>query len=111
MATDTLIIADVLVEPPTDSLALRTVTMMSHVNLGLDVLLHTSQVMSDLYYHWMKPRGLMDYIADIINEQDRVSGIRVDVQGRSMLTIVVKSICFENQLYLLGQIKARAGRK
>ena len=106
MKNEILIISDALVEPPTDSLAFRTVTMISHENLELDVLLHSTQEMKDVYYHWMKPRGLLDYVDYILNELEFEAGIRIDVLKVYPSTIVVKSIRFENQLGILGRIKA-----
>ena len=111
MINQNLIIADDLVEPPSEILPLRTVTMISHVNMELSILLHTTQEMKDLYYHWMKPRGLMDYISYILNEQEWEDGIRVDIVGIYPNTIVVKYIRLENQLYLIGRIKSLVDRE
>lgn len=108
MRRDILVISDALVEPPTDILAFRTVTMISHDDLEMDVLLHTTQDMKDTYYHWMKPRGLMDYIDYILNESEWEEGIRIDVYRYYPNTILVKCICFENEIPLLGKIKSMA---
>ncbi len=110
MNRDILIIADDLVEPPTETLPFRTVTMFSHDNLNMDVLLHTTQEMKDMYYHFMKPRGLLDYVSYILNEFEWESGVRIDIVRLYPDTIVVKWIRLENQLSLLGQIKSLAGR-
>lgn len=106
MINQNLIIADDLVEPPSEILPLRTVTMISHVNMELSILLHTTQEMKDLYYHWMKPRGLMDYINYIINETEFEEGIRLDTAITYPHTIVTKYIRIENQLNILGKIQA-----
>ena len=106
MFNDVLIIADTFVEPPSEVLPFRTITMLSHDNLGLDVLLHTTQDMKDLYYQWMRPRGMMDYIAYILNDLEFEDGIRLDITGIYPHTIVTKFIRLENQLNLLGQIRA-----
>lgn len=110
MNRDILIIADTLVEPPSEILPFRTVTMFAHDNLDLEVLLHTTQEMKDTYYHWMKPRGLMDYVSYILNEFEWENGIRIDVVKFYPDTIVVNWIRLENQLSLLGRIKAFTGR-
>ena len=110
MYNDILVLADAFMEPPSEVLPVRTVTMMSHENLAMDVLLQTTQEMKDLYYHWMKPRGLMDYIDYILNERESENGIRIDVVRVYPRTIVVKWIRIENQLIVLGQIKSLAGR-
>lgn len=101
-----LIIADTLVEPPSESFAFRTVTMITHDDLDMEILFHTTQEMKDLYYRWMKPMGLLDYIVYILNEREWVDGIRIDVTGIYPDTIVVKYIRLENQIRLLGMIKS-----
>jgi hypothetical protein len=106
MFNDILVISDAFVEPPSEVLPFRTITMISSYNLGLDVLLHTTQDMKDLYYHWMKPKGMMDYIAYILNDLEFEDGIRLDITGIYPHTIVTKFIRLENQLNLLGQIRA-----
>lgn len=110
MHNDILVIADDLVEPPTEILPFRTVTMISHLNLGMDILLHTSQEMKDRYYRWMKSRGMMDYVSYIITEAEWEEGIRMDVIKVYPNSIVVKAIRLENQLSLLGQIKMLSGK-
>jgi len=110
MFNDILVISDAFVEPPSEVLPFRTITMISSYNLGLDVLLHTTQDMKDLYYHWMKPKGMMDYIKYILNEREWEDGVRIDVTGIYPNTIVVKWIRIENQLSLLGQIRSLAGK-
>jgi hypothetical protein len=121
MKQSNLIIRDELVEPPTDSLALRTVTMVVHENLDMNVLLHSSQEMKDLYYHWMKVRGLMDYFDYILADKEVESGIWLSSTGlifdedgfalknTPKTTIVIKYIRFDNQISLLGRIKALVG--
>ena len=111
MGSNILTIADILVEPPSDTMAFRTITMLSHVDLDMNILLQTTQDLKDLYYHWMKPKGLLDYIDYILNEKEFESGIRVDVIGIYPQTIIVRSIRFENQLIILGRIKSLAGRE
>ena len=105
MNTGTLIIAGQLIGPPTDSLAFREVTAVAHRNLHLDVLIQTSKGAKDSAYHWLKPKGLMDYIEYLLDEDENEDGIRIDVIHNFPRTIVVSSIRFENQLKLLGQLK------
>ncbi len=110
MFNDILVLSDALVEPPTEVLPFRTITMLAHDQLEMDCLLHTTQDMKDIFYHWMKPRGMMDYITYILNELEYEDGVRIDVVGYYPHSIQVKSIRIENQLTLLGQIKSLAGK-
>lgn len=110
MFNDILVISDALVEPPSEVLPFRTVTMLAHENLEMEILLHTTQDMKDIFYHWMKPRGMMDYVTYILNELEYEDGVRLDVVGFYPHVITVKAIRIENQLSLLGHIKAIAGK-
>jgi hypothetical protein len=110
MFNDILVIADSLVDPPSEVLPFRTVTMLCHDKMNMEVLLHTTQDMKDIFYHWMKPRGMMDYIKYIINEREWEEGVRIDVTGIYPNTIVVNWIRIENQMALLGQIRSLAGK-
>ena len=106
MKSDILIISDALIEPPSETMAFRTVTMLAHDNLGLNILLHTTQELKDYVYRFAKTRGLMDYITYILNEREWETGIRIDVERFYPDTIVCQWIRLENQLSLLGQIKS-----
>jgi hypothetical protein len=110
MYNDILVIADALVEPPSEVLPFRTVTMLTHDSLAMDILLQTTQDMKDIFYHWMKPRGMMDYIDYILNESEWEDSIRIDIVRCNAKTIVVRAIRVENHLYLLGRIKSLAGK-
>ena len=43
MFNDVLVISDAFVEPPSEIMAVRTITMIAHCNLGMDILLHSTQ--------------------------------------------------------------------
>ena len=124
MKYSNLIIRDELVEPPTDSLAFRTVTMIVHENLDMNVFVHTTPDMKDLYYQFMKPRGLLDYVDYIIAGTEFESGIWISSSGMvrrgermvmigtwAPVDIIVKCISFENQVGLLGRIKSLSGKE
>lgn len=106
MRNDILIITDSIVNPPTDSFAFRSVTMISHDEFNMDVLIHTTQSMKDVYYKWMKVRGMMDYISYLLNEKENEDGIKIDVTYKTSNTIVTQSIKFDNQLSIIGQISS-----
>jgi hypothetical protein len=106
MKTSTLVISDSLIEPPSETWAFRNVTMLSHENLHMSVLLHTTQELKDRFYHWMKQKGAMDFVDYIISENEWEDGIRIDTIGIYPRCIVVKYIRLENQIFLFGKIKA-----
>jgi hypothetical protein len=106
MRRDILTISDAFIEPPSETMVFRTITMYCHDDFHLDILLHTTQDMKDLYYRFMKPRGLMDYIAGIIIETEFEEGIRIDTIGVYPRTIVAKSLRIENQMRILQQVRS-----
>ncbi len=109
MSRDILTISDALIEPPSEPMVIRTITMISHADYRMSILLHTTQDMKDLYYHWMKPRGLMDYVAYIISETEYEDGVRLDTTGIYPQTIVTQALRLEGQAYVLNQIKMLSG--
>jgi hypothetical protein len=111
MGWDILTISDTLVEPPSEAMVFRTITMISHYDCELDVLFHTTQDMKDIYYHWMKPRGLMDFVDYILNEMEYEEGLRIDTIGIYPQTIVTKALRLENQHYILNQLRTLAGKE
>lgn len=106
MGNNILIISDSLVEPPSDILAFRNVTMISHYDLKMDILVEAEHDLRDFVYHFMKPKGLMDFVSYILEKPEKEEGTRIDVIYHNPSTIVVKSIQFENQISLLGRIKS-----
>jgi len=105
MKSDVLIIVDSLVEPPSDPLAFRTITMFASHSFHMRVLFHTTQELKDVYYHWMKPKGLMDYISYILTENENENGIRLETSYTRPPSIVVNALRFDNQLSIIGSIK------
>ena len=106
MFSDILVISDALVEPPSEVLPLRAITLFVHYDLGADILLHSTQEMKDLYFHFMKRTGLFDYFSYILNEFEFEEGIRLDPIGIYPYTIITKYVRLENQIEILGKIKS-----
>lgn len=99
-----LIMVSELIEPPSDSSMVRYLTMIVNTNLDADVLVETQKEMIDLYFHYMKRKGLMDYISDILPRPTFEDGIRLDTELNYPRTIQVEAITFNNIFNILGQI-------
>lgn len=100
-----LIIVAALCEPPTDGLMFRFLTQYVKHDFHSDVLLESPKDMIDLYYHYLKPKGGFDYIADILPAFTKEKGIRLDTEPNFPQTIVVQAVRFENIHNILGQLK------
>lgn len=110
MKSDILILSDALLEPPSESYAIRYVTMYSHCDLTMDVLIHTTQEMKDMYYQWMKRFGMMDYVAQFLSEWEWQDGVRIDMSNHYPDTIITRFIRLENQIVIVDQIRDFVGK-
>ena len=61
-------------EPPSEGLMFRYLTLISKNKLKYDNLLEAPNEMIDMYYSYLKRRGLFDYIDDIISPPHKESG-------------------------------------
>ncbi|MCF3652253.1 hypothetical protein [Synoicihabitans lomoniglobus] len=101
----TLVIRDQLTCPPTWFASFRDLTLYCHTFLRLQVVLESDD--ADLYYHWIKPRGGMDFVEDIVRPGSE-PGMHLDIEHRYPDTVVIDRIAPENVHRLIGVIRARA---
>lgn len=101
----TLIIRDQLTCPPSWFLSFRDLTLYCHVFLRLDVVLESDH--ADLYYRWIKPRGGMDFVEDIVRPGSE-TGLHLDIEPLHPRTVVTDRIAPENVHHLVSVIRARA---
>ena len=99
-----LIIVSGLCEPPSDSMAVRAVTMEAK-DVSMDVLVEVEAEVKDDFYRYFKPRGLFDYVDALVEPKENEVGVRIDNQHLQPMTIVVPAIRFENYLNILGQLR------
>ena len=96
-----------LCEPPTESLPFRYVLSCAKIDCEASVLLECEQGTEDMYWQFMRPRGMFDFISDII-EPMQERGISLDTTIRQQrATILTKYIRFENQVNIISQMKDR----
>ncbi len=102
-----LIVHAPLSEPPTESLSFRYVIYNARIDCKMDVLLECDEGTRDLYWAFRKPRGMFDFISDIISPFEE-KGLRLDTKIRNQQsTVVTKYIRVENQIHLIDTIKDR----
>lgn len=100
-----LIINACLSEPPSESLYFRYFTLAAKAHLDYEVLIESKRDMTDFYFAYLRERGMMDFVSEIIVPEYRVEGVRIDTELIYPKTILVKRISCENVLSLLGQVK------
>jgi len=74
-----LIIPAQLSEPPSEGLMFRYLTLVSKKELKYSNLIESPEDMVDIYYRYLKKRGLFDYIDDIISPPHKEHGVIVKV--------------------------------
>jgi len=92
-----LISAEV-VNPPTESLPFRDVTSVAKCELLMTVLIEAKEDEKDMYWKFMRPRGMMDYVNYIITPEEKERGFRIDlseitlINERAIISILRKHI-------------------
>jgi|TARA_B100000287_G_C20600468_1_gene767858 hypothetical protein len=80
--------------------------MMARQELQYEaVCIEASKFDTDFFYPYLKKKGWLDYVDDFILPEWNESGIRIDTELNSPLTIKTRYIRYENTLNLLGQLK------
>ena len=101
-----LIIVSELSQPPSEGLYFRFLTMVVKTDLNMDVVVESEKELIDHYYKFLKSKGCMDYVDDLIIPEWREEGVRIDTELRYPMTVKTPYIKCENTLNLLGQIKS-----
>ena len=89
-----------------EGLYFRYLTMVTSLNLGLDVLVESQKQQRDYYFNLLKRKGLYDYVMEIVTPEEREEGIRLDTELNYPLTVKTKNICVTNVNTLIMQIKS-----
>ena len=74
--------------------------------LGMDVLVEAQKEQIDYYYKLLKRKGLYDYVSEILPQDTKEEGIRLDTELNYPLTVKTKNICVTNVNTLIMQIKS-----
>ena len=101
----TLLIRDQLTCPPTWFASYRDLTLYCAIFLKLDIVLESEN--PDPYYRWIKPRGGMDFIEDIVRPGSE-RGVHLDITRNFPATIITDRIAPENVHRLIGAIRSLA---
>tara|TARA_R100001377_G_C3189259_1_gene109890 strand:- start:1327 stop:1641 length:315 start_codon:yes stop_codon:yes gene_type:complete len=102
----TLIFYEGIVEPPTESLAIRGLCLYANFfQKKRQILLETEKNNTDLYYKWVKHNGLWDFIEDIVHPEHDIYGLRIATVKVKPPSIKVDRISWDNLNDLLYRIK------
>tara|TARA_Y100000994_G_scaffold175368_1_gene144706 strand:- start:39 stop:365 length:327 start_codon:yes stop_codon:yes gene_type:complete len=96
-----------LCEPPTESLPFRYVLSCAKIDCEASVLLECEQGTEDMYWQFMRSRGMFDFISDIVWPlQEKGVGLDIEIR-KQRATILAKYVRFENQIEIINQMKDR----
>jgi len=102
-----LIVRAPLSEPPTESLPFRYVLSCAKINCEMDILLECEEGTEDMYWKFLRQRGMFDFVSDIIFPLEE-RGLRLDTEIRAQrATVLAKYIRLENQIEIINSIKTR----
>ena len=82
-----LIIEASLSEPPTQVLPFRDFTWRAKKKLGRSILIECDETEKDLYWKFMKPRGMFDFVDQLVSQREGVFGFRIINRGGSTFSI------------------------
>ncbi len=100
-----LIFYESIVEPPSDSLAVRGVCLYLKIfQKERQILLEAEKTNRDLYYNWAKYTGLWDFVEDIVFPADDIFGLRISNTKVRHPSIMIDRIDYENLNDLIALI-------
>ena len=88
-----------------EGLYFRYITMIAKEELDLEILLEAQKQDVDYYFNLLKKHGWYDFVADFVQPEWNIDGVRIDKELNYPKTIKVDKIMCENSLSILGQIK------
>lgn len=95
-----------IVEPPTETLAIRGLCLYANFfGRKSEILLETKKEHRDLYFEWSKKTGLWDFIEEIVFPEYKVKGFRIAAEKVDPPYLKVDRISFDN----LNDILSRVG--
>lgn len=105
MEADTLIFCDGIVEPPTESLAIRGLCIyLNTFGRSRSFLLETERETVDMYYHWIKKIGMHDFIEEIIYPDYNVQGLRLSETKTRTPYFKIDRISWDNLNFIMSKL-------
>ena len=103
--SNTLIFCEGIVEPPTESLAVRSLCLYLDVFGNSPVFLfETERDNADLYHTWLKKIGMYDFIEEIVFPEYNIEGLRLSEQSTRSPFFKLDKISWDNLNFVLSKI-------
>ena len=105
MEVKTLIFCDGIVEPPTESLALRGLCLyLDTFGPSPSFLSETERETVDLYYNWVKKIGMHDFIEEIIYPDYNIKGLRISERKTRPPYFKIDRISWDNLNFIMSKL-------
>ena len=105
MGVNTLIFCEGIVEPPSESLAMRGLCIHLNALHGSNsFLLETQRETVDLYYQWIKRIGMHDFIEEIIYPDYNIEGLRISETKTRSPYFKIDRISWDNLNFVLKKV-------
>jgi len=91
-----LIFVEDIVEPPSESLAIRSLCILLQFQKDCDFLLETTPDMKDIYFGWIRQTGLSDFVKELILFEEEVKGYRIASDECRAPYLVADRISYSN---------------
>ena len=102
-----LIFYEGIVEPPTETLAIRGLCLYFNIfGRKSELLLETQKENRDLYFRWIKQTGLSDFVEEIVFPEYKVRGFRIATEIVKPPYLRVDRISFDNLNDILSRVKS-----
>ena len=96
-----------IVEPPTETLAIRGLCLYLNVfGRKSEILLETRKKNRDLYFKWIKQTGLSDFVEEIVFPEYKVRGFRIATEIVRPPYLLVVRISFDILNDVLSRLKS-----
>ena len=100
-----VIFCEEIVEPPTETLAIRGLCLYLNIfGRNSEILLVTQKQNRDLYFKWTKHTGLWDFIEEIVYPEYELRGLRIYCQKVKSPYIKTDRISFGNLNNILDKL-------
>ena len=119
MNSNLIIVSQLSIEPLSDGLYFRYLTLVGKTQLQYNILLEADKKATDFYWKYLKRHGWFDFVEDFVQPEWKEEGIRIDRRSQPKNPLLeinypkiirVDSIRCENTLDILGQLKGFGGR-
>ncbi len=99
-----LIFVEDIVEPPSESLAIRSLCILLQFQKDCDFLLETTPDMKDIYFSWIRQTGLSDFVKELILFEEEVEGYRIASDECKAPYVVADRISYSNLNQIIAPI-------